>query len=87
VSGRALEPRYPSSLRDAGVQGRVVVQFVVDTLGRAEMAELQVVETPHALFVESVRAALSHYRFSPGEAGGRKVRTRVQVPFDFRLTK
>ena len=85
--GRALEPRYPASLRDAGVQGRVVVQFVVDTLGRAELGELQVIETPHAQFVDAVRAALAHYRFSVGEAGGRRVRTRVQIPFDFTLTR
>jgi len=85
--GRALEPRYPAGLRDAGVQGRVVVQFVVDTLGRAELGELLVLETPHAAFVESVRAALARYRFSVGEAGGRKVRTRVQLPFEFTLTR
>jgi protein TonB len=85
--GGAREPGYPSSLRDAGVQGRVVVQFVVDTLGRAELGELQVMESPHALFVESVRAALARYRFSVGEAGGRKVRTRVQLPFDFTLSR
>ena len=84
--GRAVEPRYPSALRDAGVQGRVVVQFVVDTLGRAELDDLQVVESPHEAFVESVRAALARYRFSVGEAGGRKVRTRVQIPFEFTLS-
>jgi protein TonB len=83
----AAEPRYPASLRDAGVQGRVVVQFVVDTLGRAEVGELQVIETPHALFVDAVRAALGRYRFTVGEAGGHKVRTRVQIPFDFMLTR
>ena len=38
-----------------------------------------------AEFAESVRAALPRFRFSPGEAGGRKVRTRVQIPFDFTL--
>lgn len=85
--GRALEPTYPASLRDAGVQGRVVVQFVVDTLGRAELADLQVIETPHPLFVDAVRAALARYRFSVGEAGGRKVRTRVQIPFEFTLAR
>jgi protein TonB len=87
VLGRALEPRYPAPLRDAGVQGRVVVQFVVDTLGHAELGELQVVESAHPLFVEPVRAALARYRFSVGEVGGRKVRTRVQIPFDFTLVK
>ena len=85
--GHALEPRYPASLREAGVQGRVVVQFVVDTLGRAELDELQVIESAHPHFVESVRAALARYRFSVGEASGHKVRTRVQLPFDFTLTR
>ena len=85
--GRALEPRYPASLRDAGVEGRVVVQFVVDTLGRAEPGELQVLDAPHALFVESVRAALARYRFTVGETAGRKVRTRVQMPFEFTLVR
>jgi protein TonB len=85
--GRAVEPSYPASLRDAGVQGRVVVQFVVDTLGRAELADLQVIETPHPLFVDAVRSALARYRFSVGEAAGRKVRTRVQIPFEFTLTR
>ena len=85
--GRALEPSYPASLRQAGVQGRVVVQFVVDTLGRAELADLQVVATPHPLFVEAVRSALARYHFSVGEAAGRKVRTRVQLPFEFTLTR
>jgi protein TonB len=85
--GRAIEPRYPAALREAGVQGRVVVQFVVDTLGRAELDELQVVESAHPQFVEAIRTALGRYRFSPGEAGGRKVRTRVQLPFDFALVR
>jgi protein TonB len=85
--GRAIEPHYPAMLRDAGIQGRVVVQFVVDTLGRAEQGELQVMESPHAQLTEAVRAVLGRYRFSVGESAGRKVRTRVQMPFDFTLTR
>ena len=80
-------PRYPDELQRAGIEGNVVVQFVVDTLGRAELGELQVIETPHPLFVDAVRSALARYRFSVGEAGGRRVRTRVQIPFDFRLAR
>ena len=85
--GRAVEPRYPAALRNAGVQGRVVVQFVVDTLGRAELGTLQVLDGGHPLFVESIRAALASYHFSAGESGGRAVRTRVQIPFDFTLAR
>ena len=63
------------------------MQFVIDTLGRAELDGLQVVESAHPQFVEAIRAALARYRFSPGEAGGRRVRTRVQLPFDFALVR
>ena len=87
LMGNAPEPKYPASLRAAGIEGRVVVQFVVDTLGRAELGDLQVVETPHPLFVDAVRSALARYRFTIGEAAGRKVRTRVQLPFEFVLAK
>ena len=87
LAGRFADPRYPAALREAGIEGRVVVQFVVDTLGRAELDELQVVQGSHPQFVESVRAALARYRFTVGEAGGRKVRTRVQIPFDFTLVR
>lgn len=87
LMGNAPEPKYPASLRAAGIEGRVVVQFVVDTLGRAELGDLQVVETPHPSFVDAVRAALARYRFTVGEAAGRKVRTRVQLPFVFTLTR
>jgi protein TonB len=85
--GKPAEPRYPDRLREAGVEGRVVVQFVVDTLGRAELAGLQTVGDPQPLFVDAIRAALARYRFTPGEAAGRRVRTRVQIPFDFTLTR
>jgi protein TonB len=85
--GAAQEPRYPAALRESGIQGRVVVQFVVDTLGRAELGELQVVESAHPRFVDAVRDALARYRFSVGEAAGRKVRTRVQLPFEFTLVR
>ena len=86
VIGRAPEPRYPTPLREAGVQGRVVAEFVVDTLGRAELDGLRL-DASQALFAEAVRAVLPRYRFTPGEAAGRKVRTRVQLPFDFTLTR
>lgn len=84
VIGTAPTPRYPESLRAAGITGRVVVQFVVDTTGRAEPG-LEVLGPARAEFVEAVRAVLTRYRFSAGEAAGHKVRTRVQVPFDFTL--
>ena len=85
IIGDARPPQYPSTLRQSGVTGQVVVQFVVDTLGRAEMSDVQILETSHPLFSDAVRTALVHYRFAAGEAAGHKVRTRVQLPFTFSL--
>jgi protein TonB len=87
IIGEPRAPRYPDALRQSNVAGNVAVRFVVDTLGRAEMDGLQVMETSHPLFAEAVKNALAFYRFTPGEVGGRKVRTMVQIPFTFSLTK
>ena len=87
ILGTPLTPAFPTSLRERGINGRVSVQFVIDTLGRAEMSGLRVVEATDPLFAESVRAVLPRYRFSPGEVGGQKVRTLVQLPFDFNLVR
>lgn len=85
IIGRAMEPRYPPALRAAGIQGHVLAEFVVDTLGHAELTTLRFPELANPLFGDAVRDALARYRFTPGEVSRRKVRTRVAVPFDFRL--
>jgi periplasmic protein TonB len=87
IVGAPIQPDFPVSLRNRGVGGQVSVQFVVDTLGRAEMSGLRVVEASDPLFAQAVRAVLGRYRFSPGEVGGQKVRTLVQLPFDFTLVR
>jgi len=87
ILGTPVQPVFPTLLRERGINGRVSVQFVVDTLGRAEMSGLRVVEASDPLFAQSVRAVLPRYRFSPGEVGGQKVRTLVQLPFDFTLVR
>jgi protein TonB len=87
ILGTPVQPVFPTSLRERGINGRVSVQFVIDTLGRAEMRGLTIVEATDPLFAQSVRAVLPRYRFSPGEVGGQKVRTLVQLPFDFTLAR
>lgn len=80
-------PRYPDILRQAGVEGEVQAQFVVDTTGRAEMNSFKVLRSSHDLFAAAVRAALPGMRFIPAEVGGRKVRQLVQQPFSFAIAK
>ena len=80
-------PRYPDILRSASVEGEVLAQFVVDTLGRVEISTFKVIRKSHDLFEASVRAALPNMRFMPAEVGGRKVKQLVQQPFVFALQR
>ncbi len=78
-------PAYPALLRSARVEGRVVVQFVVDTVGHVVPASIGIEKSTHALFSTAVRNALlrSHYR--PAEVGGRRMRQWVAQRFTFTL--
>jgi periplasmic protein TonB len=82
---RVVPPRYPERLRQAGVEGRVVVRFVVDTFGRVDPATVEVVESTHELFTAEVREALTRLRFSPAMSGLRKLRVTAVMPFEFRI--
>jgi protein TonB len=81
------QPRYPDILKQAGVEGEVLAQFVVDTTGRAEMNTFKVLKSTHELFTIAVKNALSTMRFYPAEVGGHKVKQLVQQPFNFSITK
>jgi periplasmic protein TonB len=83
----SAQPRYPDMLRQAGVEGEVLAQFVVDTTGRAEPNSLKILKSSHDMFVQSVKNALPQMRFIPAEVGGRKVKQLVQQPFSFSITK
>jgi protein TonB len=86
LAGNAA-PVYPEALRRAGLDGEVVVQFVVDTLGRAEPGTLQVLRTTHPSLADAVAAVLPRWRFVPAEAGGRRVRMLVRQPVAFGLAR
>ena len=44
-----------------------------------------VIDSTHDLFSRAVRDALARARFTPAEAGGRKVRQLVEQAFTFRI--
>jgi len=87
VLRHAVTPSYPALLVRAGVEGTVLVEFVVDTLGRVERETIVMLRSDHRLFEPGVREALARMRFVPAEAQGRRVRQLVQQPFSFALTR
>ncbi len=84
-SGSNQQPEYPSSMRETGVTGRVMVQFVVGANGRVEAGSIKILESTNSAFAAAVREVLPRHRFSPAKIGGTAVRQIVQQPFVFRL--
>jgi len=83
LSAPTLE--YPPKLKRARVEGRVVVQAILDTTGRVEPASLQILSTPDSGFAGPVRNYMLHARFSPARNYGQAVRVRLTQPIDFRI--
>ncbi len=81
----SAKPRYPAVLREAGIDGRVLVRFTVDTSGRVDPASIHVLSSTHDLFTRAVRDALRDFRFKPAEVGGRLVPALAEMPFEFRI--
>ncbi|HKC48138.1 MAG TPA: energy transducer TonB [Gemmatimonadales bacterium] len=78
-------PVYPPLLRAAGVQGRVIVSAVVDTLGQAENGSVRIVLSDNPGFDGAALATVRAARFRPARIYGRAVRVLVQLPVVFRL--
>ena len=76
-------PRYPRILLGAGIQGAVVVQFVVDSTGAADPRSLRILRSSHELFSRAVRTVLPRMRFHPAEIAGHRVGVVVEQPFSF----
>jgi len=79
------QPEYPPTLRRSQIDGEVLVQFVVDTTGRAEPQSIVILRATHPHFGESVRRWLARTRYSPAEVGRRPVRQLVQQEVAFTL--
>jgi TonB family protein len=78
-------PVYPDLLRQAGVQGRVVLEAVVDTTGRVLSQSISVVWATNPGFIAPARQALLATLFRPAMVGGTAVRMRVRIPYEFAI--
>jgi periplasmic protein TonB len=81
-----LKPRpvYPYRARRLNLDGEVDVKFLVDTTGQVSRISI-LRSSPPDLFDDSVLAALSAWRFSPGAVRGRPVNTWVTTTIAFRI--
>lgn len=78
--------RYPVIAMDNGIQGRVILNFIVNEDG--SLSDIQVVRgVDPELDKEAVRLVKSMPKWIPGEEKGEKVKKRFTLPIIFRLDK
>ena len=77
-------PAYPERARRLGIEGQVVLRFVVDQFGRVER-DIQVIDSL-PMFDQAAIDAVRQWRFSPArDRNGNAVRVVISVPLQFTL--
>ena len=80
------EMKYPKEAQDKGIQGRVVVQFVVNKDG--SICEANVVKSVDPLLdAEALRVINAMPHWTPGKQRGEPVRVRFTIPVAFHLAE
>jgi TonB family protein len=75
---------YPAVAAESAIQGRVILSFVVDTLG--DVTNVKVLRGIHpALDSEAVRVVEASPKWEPGKQRGRPVRVGFNIPVVFVL--
>ena len=78
--------KYPESAVMNGIQGRVMVEFIIEKDGK--VSDVRVVKgVSDELDAEAVKVISASPKWKPGRVNGNKVRTSIAVPVEFRLEK
>ena len=77
--------KYPKTAQDRGIQGKVILRFVVNSIGKVEKAEILRSLDP-ACDKESLRVIKSLQNFIPGEQKGKKVAVWYTLPITFKIS-
>lgn len=80
-----VQPQYPYELKQAGVTGKVVLGFILDSHGNVR--DIYVISSSNAAFEQPAIQALERWRFRPGRKAGKAVNTRMIQPFNFTLNR
>ncbi len=76
--------RFPQIALENGIQGRVVVTFVIEKDGR--LTNIEVLQTPdRSLSDEAIRVLSKSPKWGPGKQRNQPVRVKYTLPVDFRV--
>lgn len=78
--------KYPAAAVRDGVQGTVMVDFIIDKSGKVTDAKV-VRGVSEELDAEALKVVAASPKWKPARVDGNKVRCSMTVPVEFRLTK
>ncbi len=81
------QPVYPELLRQAGIEGTVIVQAIVDTMGHIEPNSIRIIESPNPGFDQAVKNMVLKSLYRPARVYGHAVRVLIQQPVSFSIPK
>src|SRR2546423_8064997 len=79
--------QYPDSLKRRAIGGHVMLDLVVDTLGRVPRDRIVVRESPHPGLAQAAIAMAAGCRFAPARVGRKAVGKVVTMPVDFGIVR
>ncbi|HEY7682512.1 MAG TPA: energy transducer TonB [Gemmatimonadales bacterium] len=84
-----FQSNYPAVMKSAGIAGRVVMQFVVNTDGNVDAGSVKVTNSSHKAFEDPARKGItsSACKFKAGSSRGQPVRVLVSQAISFKLAQ
>ncbi|MCF0177453.1 MAG: TonB family protein [Bacteroidales bacterium] len=76
--------KYPEDAIDKGIQGRVIVSFIIEKDGSVTNVKIEQ-GVYESLDEEALKVVSISPKWIPGEIGRKKVRTKIALPVEFRL--
>ncbi len=78
--------RYPAKAIEEGIQGRVVVDFIVEKNG--EISNVAISRSVNEMLdAEAIRVISVSPKWKPAKIGGKEVRVKISIPVEFRLKR
>lgn len=81
----AARPVYPPTARRAGIEGRVILEAVIDRDGRVRDLRVLAAPNPDLGFSRSAIEAVRSWTYRPGSSRGRPVPVRLRVIVRFEI--
>ena len=82
----APDPVYPDTAKNDGIEGEIVLRFVVDKRGFVYKPEVVDAE-PEGVFEASALSAITKYKFIPAKRNNMPVESIVYLPIKYKINE